>query len=117
MNATISKEISASAPISQQISASIRRLDGTTLKRAKLIAKRENITVDSLIWLFNDVFDSGHVRSAAYRDCPSCVIQDGLVTEALGRGLNFTPWQFTDKARSIVRPEPTSTQPTAAPVK
>lgn len=99
---TVERIISASAPIGAQIAASIRRLDGVTLTHAKKRARQWNVKVESLIWLLNDVYDSGHVRSHAYHDCPACVVNDGLVVERLGSGLNYTPWAFTAKAKSIL---------------
>lgn len=79
-----------------------RLLTGETLRDLRKAAKRMNVTEDSLIWLMSDVFESGHVRSRAYADCPKHVILDGLVDEGESGLLEYRPWRLTAKAREIM---------------
>ena len=92
----------ATDPIMEQISGCKKQMSAESNSDAKKAARKHNVSVESLIWLIMDVYDSGHVRSAAYKDCPACVIEYGLVVQSLGLGLNYTPWMLTDKALGIM---------------
>jgi len=94
--------VKATDRIDQQVAATKRELSGDTLKELRRVAKKLNVSVDSLVWLLTPVFSSGHVRSAAYNDCPPCVVEDGLVIERFGSSLAYVPWMMTDKAKEIV---------------
>jgi hypothetical protein len=69
------------APIAHQIASARRKLSGESLRALRKAAKTFNVKSDSLLWMLTPVFPSGHVRSSAYRDCPPCVVEDGLVKE------------------------------------
>lgn len=79
-----------------------RLLTGDTLRDLRKAAKKMNVSEDSLIWLMSDVFESGHVRSRAYADCPKHVILDGLVDEGESGLLQYRPWRMTAKAHEIM---------------
>lgn len=90
--------------IEKQIQAMFREISRGTKHEIEKLAKRENVSPESIIWLLVEQYSSGHLKSLAYHDAPRCVIHDGLIVESHSNETEYTCWTLTEKAWSILNP-------------
>jgi len=73
-----------------------RELSGETLRTAKKAAKKENVCVDTLLWLLLDN------KSRAFCDAPECAKLDGVINVKIQDFFHYAPWELTEKGKDIL---------------
>lgn len=73
-----------------------RSLSGDTLRLVKKAAKKENVCLDTFVWLLLDN------KSRAYSDAPECAKLDGVIEPKIQDFFHYTPWQLTEKGQNIL---------------
>lgn len=73
-----------------------RQLSGETLRIAKKAAKKENVCLDTLLWLILDN------KSRAFHHAPECAKLDGVIIPKNQDFFHYTPWELTEKGKNIL---------------
>lgn len=78
-------------------------LSGDTLKALKSASRKHNVHPDTLMWMLCDVDGDGRLRSRAHSDAPNHVIEDGVILPRYSEPLHFMGWEWSEKAKGILR--------------